>query len=43
MYYGWFLQNLEKGCIRTKMHTTVDGIKAVTKFFGPPYFVTVLV
>ena len=21
--YGWFLQNLEKGCIRTNMHTTV--------------------
>ena len=23
MYYGWFLKNLEKGCIRTNMHTTV--------------------
>ena len=23
MYYGWFLQNLEKVCIRTNMHTTV--------------------
>ena len=22
-HYGWFLQNLEKGCIRTNMHTTV--------------------
>ena len=22
-YYGWFLQNLEKGCIQTNMHTTV--------------------
>ena len=21
--YGWFLQNLEKGCIQTNMHTTV--------------------
>ena len=24
LYYGWFLQNLEKGCIRTNMHTTVE-------------------
>ena len=24
MHYGWFLQNLGKGCIRTNMHTTVD-------------------
>ena len=24
LYYRWFLQNLEKGCIRTNMHTTVD-------------------
>ena len=24
LYYGWFLQNLEKGCIRTNMHTTVN-------------------
>ena len=23
LYYGWFLQNLEKGFIRTNMHTTV--------------------
>ena len=23
LHYGWFLQNLEKGCIRTNMHTTV--------------------
>ena len=23
LYYGWFLQNLEKGCNRTNMHTTV--------------------
>ena len=23
LYYGWFLQNLERGCIRTNMHTTV--------------------
>ena len=23
LQYGWFLQNLEKGCIRTNMHTTV--------------------
>ena len=23
LYYGWFLQNLEKGSIRTNMHTTV--------------------
>ena len=24
LHYGWFLQNLEKGCIRTNMHTTVS-------------------
>ena len=24
-YYGWFLQNLEKGCTRTNMNTTVVG------------------
>ena len=24
LYYGWFLQNLEKGCIQTNMHTTVS-------------------
>ena len=23
LYYGWFLQNLAKGFIRTNMHTTV--------------------
>ena len=23
LHYGWFLQNLEKGCTRTNMHTTV--------------------
>ena len=23
LHYGWFLQNLEKGFIRTNMHTTV--------------------
>jgi hypothetical protein len=23
LYYEWFIQNLEKGCIRTNMHTTV--------------------
>jgi hypothetical protein len=23
LHYGWFLQNLKKGCIRTNMHTTV--------------------
>ena len=23
LYYRWFFQNLEKGCIRTNMHTTV--------------------
>ena len=26
LYYGWFLQNLEKGCIRTNMHTTVNKV-----------------
>ena len=25
LHYGWFLQNLEKGCIGTNMHTTVLG------------------
>ena len=23
LYYEWFVQNLEKDCIRTNMHTTV--------------------
>ena len=27
LHYGWFLQNLEKGCIRTNMHTIVSRIK----------------
>ena len=22
LYYGWFFQDLEKGCILTNMHTT---------------------
>ena len=28
-HHGWFLQNLEKGCVRTNMHTTVP----LTNFF----------
>ena len=28
LHYGWFLQNLEKGCIRTNMHTTVSAQSA---------------
>ena len=26
VYFWWFLQNLEKGCIRTNMHTTVSWV-----------------
>ena len=34
LHYGWFLQNLEKGFIRTNMHTTVDlNIPLIWKLF----------
>ena len=41
LHYGWFLQNLKKGCIRTNMHTTVQFVLKSNILYIKMFFIEI--